>query len=124
MGACNKNAPLPLTHTHSTCTPPATHTTHTQPNQTTTSEGSDIYAVNAISFHPQYGTFVTAGSDGTYNFWDKDSKQRLKAMQKCTVRSAVFVCLFITRQEGGSRGAGGADCSEAHHKSLMTTKIQ
>lgn len=26
---------------------------------------------------------MTAGSDGTYNFWDKDSKQRLKAMQKC-----------------------------------------
>lgn len=26
---------------------------------------------------------MTAGGDGTYNFWDKDSKQRLKAMQKC-----------------------------------------
>lgn len=36
-----------------------------------------------MSFHPQHGTFVTAGSDGAYNFWDKDSKQRLKAMQKC-----------------------------------------
>ncbi|KAK9824435.1 hypothetical protein WJX72_010244 [[Myrmecia] bisecta] len=46
-------------------------------------DGNDIYAVNAISFHPQYGTFVTSGSDGAFNFWDKDSKQRLKAMQKC-----------------------------------------
>lgn len=45
-------------------------------------EGADIYAVNAMSFHPAYGTFVTAGADGAYNFWDKDSKQRLKAMQK------------------------------------------
>lgn len=45
-------------------------------------DGSDVYAVNDISFHPQYGTFVTAGSDGAYNFWDKDSKQRLKAMAK------------------------------------------
>jgi len=34
--------------------------------------------VNSIKFHPQHGTFVTAGGDGTYNFWDKDSKQRLK----------------------------------------------
>jgi len=34
--------------------------------------------VNAISFHPLHGTFSTAGSDGTFNFWDKDSKQRLK----------------------------------------------
>ena len=42
-------------------------------------------AVNAISFHPQWGTFVTAGSDGAYNFWDKDSKQRLKAMQKSSM---------------------------------------
>lgn len=43
---------------------------------------ADIYAVNAMAFHNQYGTFVTAGSDGTYNFWDKDSKQRLKAQAK------------------------------------------
>ncbi len=25
---------------------------------------------------------MTAGSDGAFNFWDKDSKQRLKAMLK------------------------------------------
>jgi len=41
-------------------------------------EGNNIYAVNAISFHPLYGTFSTSGSDGTFNFWDKDSKSRLK----------------------------------------------
>ena len=27
----------------------------------------------------RHGTFATAGSDGCFNFWDKDSKQRLKA---------------------------------------------
>ncbi|KAL2915301.1 RNA export factor gle2 [Polyrhizophydium stewartii] len=37
-----------------------------------------VYCVNAISFHPTYGTFSTAGSDGIFNFWDKDSRQRLK----------------------------------------------
>jgi mRNA export factor len=37
-----------------------------------------VYAVNAISFHPQHGTFSTAGSDGTFHFWDKDAKHRLK----------------------------------------------
>ena len=42
-----------------------------------------MYAVNHMAFHPQFGTFVTDGSDGAYNFWDKDSKQRLKAMAKC-----------------------------------------
>ena len=44
----------------------------------------DIYAVNSISFHSTFGTFVTAGADGNYNFWDKDSKQRLKNMTKCS----------------------------------------
>ena len=39
---------------------------------------SSVYAVNAISFHPQHGTFSTAGSDGTFHFWDKDAKHRLK----------------------------------------------
>lgn len=37
---------------------------------------SDIYAVNAIDFHP-LNTFATAGSDGTYCFWDHTSKSRL-----------------------------------------------
>src|ERR1700754_4170068 len=49
----------------------------------------NVYSVNAISFHPQHGTFSTAGSDGSFHFWynhspdcvdprDKDSKHRLK----------------------------------------------
>lgn len=46
-------------------------------------QNNDIYSVNSMAFHPEFGTFVTAGSDGTFNFWDKDSKQRLKAMSKC-----------------------------------------
>ena len=43
-------------------------------------EQADIYSVNDIKFHPVHGTFVTCGSDGVFNFWDKDSKQRLKQM--------------------------------------------
>mmetsp|Transcript_21786 Transcript_21786/g.53937 ORF Transcript_21786/g.53937 Transcript_21786/m.53937 type:complete len:357 (-) Transcript_21786:114-1184(-) len=46
-------------------------------------EQADIYAVNSIAFHPVHGTFVTTGADGVFNFWDKDSKQRLKQMNKC-----------------------------------------
>ncbi|KAG7666075.1 GLE2 [[Candida] subhashii] len=40
---------------------------------------SQAYPVNSIAFHPIYGTFSTAGSDGTFCFWDKDAKQRLKS---------------------------------------------
>lgn len=39
---------------------------------------TQVYSVNDISFHPQHGTFSTAGSDGTFHFWDKDAKHRLK----------------------------------------------
>jgi len=45
-------------------------------------DGNDLYSVNSIIFHPTYGTFATAGADGTFNFWDKDSKQRLKPFPK------------------------------------------
>lgn len=37
-----------------------------------------LYTVNSLVFHPIYGTFATGGSDGTFCFWDKDAKQRLK----------------------------------------------
>lgn len=51
-----------------------------------------MYAVNNICFHPRYGTFATAGSDGVYTFWDKDSKQRLKLFNRMdqSITSASF----------------------------------
>ena len=42
---------------------------------------SNVYSINAISFHPQHGTFSTAGSDGTFHFWDGNAKHRLKGYQ-------------------------------------------
>ncbi|XP_021813386.1 protein RAE1-like isoform X2 [Prunus avium] len=46
-------------------------------------EGTRIYSVNSLNFHPVHHTFTTAGSDGSFTFWDKDSKQRLKEMSRC-----------------------------------------
>ncbi|KAJ1841648.1 RNA export factor gle2, partial [Coemansia sp. RSA 2708] len=40
---------------------------------------STVSSVNTISVHPVYGTFSTASNDGSFIFWDKDAKQRLKA---------------------------------------------
>ncbi|KAI9244723.1 WD40-repeat-containing domain protein [Sporodiniella umbellata] len=45
-------------------------------------ETKNVYSINSISFHPVYGTFATAGADGTVSFWDKDSKQRLASLPK------------------------------------------
>ncbi|RDW75973.1 putative nuclear pore complex protein SonA [Coleophoma crateriformis] len=42
---------------------------------------TDIYPVNAISVHPLHGTFSTAGSDGTFHFWDRNNKHRLTHYQ-------------------------------------------
>ena len=52
----------------------------------------DIYAVNAICFHKKHGTFFTAGSDGTFNFWDKEAKQRLKGFPR--LPNAISACDF------------------------------
>ncbi|VDN03614.1 unnamed protein product [Thelazia callipaeda] len=38
----------------------------------------EIYAVNDITFHPNYGTLATVGSDGRISFWDKDARTKLK----------------------------------------------
>lgn len=47
-------------------------------------EGADIYPVSSIAFHP-FGTFSTTGGDGTYCFWDKDARQKLKTFAKWCV---------------------------------------
>ncbi|EKX51243.1 putative Rae1, nuclear pore complex component [Guillardia theta CCMP2712] len=49
--------------------------------QNTNAKDPELYAVNTIAFHP-LGTFATAGGDGSFNFWDKDAKHRLKAFQR------------------------------------------
>jgi len=51
-----------------------------------------VYPVNAISFNRKYNTFATVGSDGVFNFWDKESKQCLKRFEKVsqTISAAAF----------------------------------
>jgi len=49
-----------------------------QPSTGPNKDLSMVYSVNAISFHPIHGTFSTAGSDGTFHFWDGNAKHRLK----------------------------------------------
>lgn len=55
-------------------------------------EAVKVYPVNDISFHPGYGTFSTAGADGTFHFWDKDQHARLKAFPKAegTISATAF----------------------------------
>ncbi|KAI0416211.1 WD40-repeat-containing domain protein [Xylaria grammica] len=44
-----------------------------------TSKVTKIWAVNDVHFHPLYDTtFATAGSDGSYSFWDRVAHNRLR----------------------------------------------
>eukprot|EP00611_Tribonema_gayanum_P011480 TRINITY_DN2171_c0_g1_i1.p1 TRINITY_DN2171_c0_g1~~TRINITY_DN2171_c0_g1_i1.p1 ORF type:complete len:184 (-),score=70.78 TRINITY_DN2171_c0_g1_i1:40-591(-) len=40
-------------------------------------QGDTIFPVNAMAFHPVFGTFATGGCDGTVNVWDGTNKKRL-----------------------------------------------
>lgn len=41
-----------------------------------------VYPVNALVFHPRYGTFATGGGDGHVALWDAEAKRRMKQYQK------------------------------------------
>lgn len=84
----------------------------------------DIYAVNSIDFH-HYGTFCTAGSDGTIVCWDKDSRSRLSGLEayskKCPISSVKFSpmgnSLFYAMSYDWSKGA------EFHNPAQMGNNI-
>ncbi|KAF8980646.1 hypothetical protein BGZ46_003917 [Entomortierella lignicola] len=48
----------------------------------TARDKATVYSVNCINWHPIHGTFSTAGADGAFAFWDKDSRQKLKSFPK------------------------------------------
>uniref|UniRef100_A0A7S2R535 mRNA export factor n=1 Tax=Rhizochromulina marina TaxID=1034831 RepID=A0A7S2R535_9STRA len=62
-------------------------------------EYSVVYPVNEICWHPN-GCFATVGSDGVFNFWDKNEKQRLKEFklgEGCRAgqaNQAISACCF------------------------------
>ncbi|KAK3318641.1 WD40-repeat-containing domain protein [Apodospora peruviana] len=46
-------------------------------------EGGDIvYPVNALAFHPKYGTFASGGGDSTVALWDAEAKRRMRQLTK------------------------------------------
>lgn len=49
-----------------------------------------IYPVNAIAVHPKYGTFATAGSDGTVCIWDSVAKKRLAYFPKYIIHDTLL----------------------------------
>nr|QBH73991.1 mitotic checkpoint protein and poly(a)+ RNA export protein [Liposcelis bostrychophila] len=52
----------------------------------------DIFAVNGIAFHPIHNTLATVGSDGTFSFWDKDARTKLKSSD--SMDQPITCCAF------------------------------
>ena len=57
------------------------------------SEG-DAWTVNSISFNKQHNTFCTAGGDGAYIIWNKDTKSRYKLSKQTPNSLPMTVCAF------------------------------
>ncbi|CAJ2513897.1 Uu.00g020160.m01.CDS01 [Anthostomella pinea] len=57
---------------------------HRQAQQTASEDGATdvVYPVNALAFHPAYGTFASGGGDATVALWDAAAKRRMKVYQK------------------------------------------
>ena len=53
-------------------------------------ESTTVYPVNAIAFHPKYGTFATGGCDGTVVTWDGLHKKKLASLPKFATSIAAL----------------------------------
>lgn len=94
-----------------------------QRQQKTSPKQSIIYSVNSIVFHPVYGTFATAGSDGSFCFWDKDSRHRLRSFP--SLNATIPVANF-NRNGGLFAYALSYDWSKGYqyHTQNYTNKIR
>lgn len=70
-----------------------------------------VYAVNDINFHPVHGTFSTAGSDGTVNFWDKDARTRLKSKLLIRLLKYLSSCVHYFMYKAFDPAPGPISCS-------------
>ncbi|GMH89076.1 hypothetical protein TrST_g11175 [Triparma strigata] len=59
-----------------------------------------VYPVNAVAFHPRFGTFATGGCDGSVVMWDAKHKKRLVALPR--LETSISALAFSKGPSGGS----------------------
>jgi len=57
----------------------------------TTQTELNIYAVNDVKIHPKHGTLATVGSDGTFSYWNKDTRTKM-ALSKQMAQHITSCC--------------------------------
>jgi hypothetical protein len=62
-----------------------------------------FFGVSWVDLHVDlvqvHATFATSGSDGAYNFWDKDSRQRLKVFYLFLFQQDFWVLSLVEKSE-------------------------
>ena len=59
-------------------------------------DGSNVHSVNSIDFH-HYGSFCTAGSDGTFSWWDKEARYvRMFILDFCSFYYPYLLSMFLS----------------------------
>ena len=51
------------------------------------------FPCNGVAFNSKFNTMATCGSDGTYVFWDKDNRQKLKSYAPPSFTLLFYVTL-------------------------------
>jgi len=98
---------------------------------------STVYPVNAIAFHPTFGTFATGGCDGGTVTWDGLHKKKLTILP--SVPSSVAALAFNGKgnelaiassytfeegERGDGMGIGGAGKDEIYVRSMEDVEVQ
>lgn len=74
---------------------PPTKTESTKHNFTFSGVGNPndaMYAVNDIAFHPVDGTLATAGGNGVFHFWNKETRNRIMSSE--VMEKPIMRCAF------------------------------
>lgn len=61
---------------------------------TSNTTSQQVFAVNDITFHKQFGTFVTAGSDGGFTIWDGQQKTKIKREYRANEIAHALIAEF------------------------------
>eukprot|EP00347_Sterkiella_histriomuscorum_P013043 403366232 len=97
---------------------------------TTNPKPSQVYAVNGIVFNKQFGSFATLGQDGSYYFWNKDTKSKLRNTKAPNPQIPLTSADFLDNAQqfayayGYDWGKGAEESKKGYPTKLVIRKVQ